>query len=478
MAITILFIGLLVFAGHFLTGLFERTKIPDVLVLMLAGILIGPVFKVVEPSDFGAVGPVFSTLALIVILFEGGIHLGLKELGSAARATLAISLITFAVTVALIAGLVKVILPIDWLTASLIGTILGGTSSAVVVPMLRVLNLSRKPQTVLMLESAITDVLAVVLSLGLLRALIPGAAADVTPIDLTVEIGKSFLLAALIGLAGAFVWSAILPMVRQFPNTVFTTIAYVLILFGITEMLQLSGAIAALTFGVSVTNLANVPERLLGKVFSFRLVGFADVERTFFAEAVFLIKTFFFVFLGISITFGNPQTIVIGLSAAALAFIGRLVIVRVVVPRTFTRRDAMMTTLLIPKGLAAAVLASLPAQRGVPAADAALIQGTVYAVIFFSITLCAVLVFVVEGGKMDALSGSWFRRFPQTGDAADESSRPVEAFAHSLGLPALATVEEPNPIRFDAPAGGPEPTPLDHGPEDEPPKSWSADPET
>ena len=33
-----------------------------------------------------------------------------------------------------------------------------------------------------------------------------------------------------------------------------------------------------------------------------------------------------------------------------------------------------------------------------PAADAAIIQGTVYSVIFFSITLCAVLVFVVEGG--------------------------------------------------------------------------------
>ena len=90
MAVTILAIGLLVFAGHFLTGLFERTKIPDVLILMLAGIVLGPVLHVVTPEDFGQVGPVFTTLALIVILFEGGIHLSMRELGSAAKDTIVI----------------------------------------------------------------------------------------------------------------------------------------------------------------------------------------------------------------------------------------------------------------------------------------------------------------------------------------------------------------------------------------------------
>ena len=38
MAIAILSIGLLVFFGHFLADFFRRTKVPDVLILMLAGI--------------------------------------------------------------------------------------------------------------------------------------------------------------------------------------------------------------------------------------------------------------------------------------------------------------------------------------------------------------------------------------------------------------------------------------------------------
>lgn len=129
MEITILSIGLLVFAGHFLTGFFERTKVPDVLVLMLAGIVIGPALGIVTPADFGKVGPVFTTLALVVILFEGGIHLNMMDLKRSARDTLVLSIATFALTVLLVMYIADFLLPIDSLTALLIGMILGGTSS-------------------------------------------------------------------------------------------------------------------------------------------------------------------------------------------------------------------------------------------------------------------------------------------------------------------------------------------------------------
>lgn len=448
MAVVILSIGLLVFLSHLLTGVFQRTRVPDVLVLMLAGIVIGPALHLVRPDDFGKVGPVFTTLALIVILFEGGIHLSIRELGSAARDTLFISLASFVFTVLALAYLADAFLPVEPLTALLIGTILGGTSSAVVVPMIRILRMSRLPGTVLMLESALTDVLAVVLSLGLMRALEPGADASLTAPALALTITQAFLIAALIGVAGAFVWSAILPRVREIPNTVFTTIAYVLILFGVTEWLGYSGAIAALTFGIGVANLPLIPERLLGRIISFRLVGFAEVERTVFAETVFLVKTFFFVYLGISITFGDWPSVLAGVTLVLTAFAGRLVMVRLLAPRSFTRRDAMLTTALIPKGLAAAVLASLPLQRGLP--DGVVIQDTVYAVIFFSIVGSATLVFLIEAGLLDRVAARLFAPFAPAPASAGADERPVAPFQHSIGLPAIVKdVEEPNLVRFD-----------------------------
>jgi NhaP-type Na+/H+ or K+/H+ antiporter len=448
MAVTIMAIGLLVFAGHFLTGLFQRTKIPDVLILMLAGIVLGPILHVVTPEDFGLVGPVFTTLALIVILFEGGIHLSIRELGSAAKDTLLLSLATYAMTCLLITYLVDFLLPVDALTALLIGTILGGTSSAVVVPLLRVLGISELPRTVLMLESALTDVLAVVLSLGIMRALTPGEA--VTAGGVMGTVATSFLIAALIGLGGAFIWSAVLPLVRQFPNTVFTTVAYVLILFGLTELLGYSGAIASLTFGIAAANLPSIPERLLGKVLSFRLVGFAEMERTFFAEIVFLVKTFFFVYLGISISFTDLRAVAVGLSLAIVAFVGRIIMSRLILDKRIPRREALHTVALIPKGLAAAVLASLPAQRGLP--DGELVQGTVYAVVFFSIVLCAVLVYAIESGRLDGFGSIFFKPFPMTAPPDQPpATTTVPAYDQSLGLPALQTtpIEEPNPVDFD-----------------------------
>jgi NhaP-type Na+/H+ or K+/H+ antiporter len=455
-AIAILGLGVLVFAGHFLTGFFARTKVPDVLILMLAGIVLGPVLKIVTPEHFGQVGPVFTTIALIVILFEGGIHLRFKELVGAARDTLLISVATFAVTVLLIAYLADLLLPVDPITALLIGTILGGTSSAVVVPMIRILPMASRPQTVLLLESALTDVLAVVLGLGLMRTLTPGQSVSAGLV--AGEVAEKFLMGAAVGAAGAFIWSAILPKVRQFPNTIFTTVAYVLILYGLTEWWEYSGAIAALTFGIAVANLQSIPDRIMGKIFNFRLVGFAEVERTFFAEVVFLVKTFFFVFLGISISFADWRIFAVGFGLSVVAFVGRMVMVRLLASRDFARRDTLLMTALIPKGLAAAVLASLPAQRGLPNGE--VIQDTVYAVIFLSITMCAILVFVIEGGGLDRFAARFFRPYPDERPVQQTPSAPVAAFDQSLGLPAMTEDwQEPNPVQLDDPVGVVTPSP-------------------
>jgi NhaP-type Na+/H+ or K+/H+ antiporter len=328
--------------------------------------------------------------------------------------------------------------------------------------LIRVLHPAPLPTTVLLLESALTDVLTVVLSLGLLRALTPGEV--VTAGSMIGGIARAFLFAALVGAAGAFIWSAILPKVRQFPNTVFTTVAYVLILYGITELWGFSGAIAALMFGIAVANLPNIPERVQGRVISFRLVGFAEVERTFFSEAVFLVKTFFFVFLGISIGLSDWTTVAIGFLLAAVAFGGRAVIIRLLASKETTRRDAMLMTALIPKGLAAAVLAALPAQRGIAGGE--VIQGTVYAVIFFSIILCALFVFVIEGGRMDRVAAWFFRPFALTppGGQPRPPSPDVALFETSLGLPPKTEAwHEPNPVTLDG-------TPAsEEAPDDQPP---------
>ena len=86
-AVTIVFVGLTIFLSHYFAALFKRTKIPDVLWLFTIGILLGPVSGLVHPENFGAVGPVFTTITLIFILFESGIDQRLEPLINALSGT-------------------------------------------------------------------------------------------------------------------------------------------------------------------------------------------------------------------------------------------------------------------------------------------------------------------------------------------------------------------------------------------------------
>ena len=450
MALVILSLGILVFFGHFLAGFFQRTKVPDVLILMLAGIVLGQVTHVIEPSDFGQVGPVFTTLALIVILFEGGIHLNVRHIRQAARDTLAITLSTFALTMLSVAYLAELLLPIDFHTAVLLGAILGGTSSAIVLPMIRVLKMGTLQSNVLFLESAITDVLVIVLSLGLLEAITTQGDAGVGS-SLATSIASSFVLAGLIGTAGAFGWSAILDRVRRVPNTVLTTIAYVFILYGTAELLGYSGAIAALAFGIAVANFPNIPKRWMGKLFAFELNPLTDHEKAFFAEVVFLVKTFFFVYLGASMRFARWYDVFVALVLMLTILMARVLIIRLLAPAGTTRRDASLMSALIPKGLASAVVASIPVQMGLAAGST--IVSVVYPVIFFSIVSCAVLIFLVERHMVDKGIGMWFGKLAVEAKPEPEHQvliSAIDAMALSTEEHAVQVYQDPHVVDFDA----------------------------
>jgi NhaP-type Na+/H+ or K+/H+ antiporter len=264
-------------------------------------------------------------------------------------------------------------------------------------------------------------------------------------------VAGSFLIAGAIGVGGAFLWSALLDRVRQFPNTVFTTFAYVFILYSIAELQGYSGAIAALAFGIAIANFPNIPSRLLGKLFTFRLLGFAEHERAFFAEVVFLVKTFFFVFLGLSISLSNLRAVAVGLLLIPAIVAFRLVVVRLIGDKQSTRREAMLTTALVPKGLASAVLAALPAQMGLAGGE--VIQSTVYAVILFSIVGSAAAVFMIERGTLAPFSARFFKPFAETApepDRAPERALP-RITTQSLGLPAIPDdLIDPNVVDLEA----------------------------
>ena len=219
---------------------------------------------------------------------------------------------------------------------------------------------------------------------------------------------SSFFIAAILGMIGGIVWSVIYPHLKTI-KSVFLTPAFLFIIYGIVTLLGFSGAIAALAFGITLGNLHSFSIIRWIPASHIEQVELNPHEVTFLSQLVLLLKTFFFIYLGLSIILTDMEALKIGLLITLILFASRILIVRFFIPKSIPVWDASITAVMIPKGLAAAVLAAIPLQKGVIGGE--FIETTTYAIILFSIMICSALVILLERTPVRRLYAALFRHF-------------------------------------------------------------------
>ncbi len=388
----IIALGLLIFFSHLFNALFDKTKIPNVLLLLLIGIIVGPVSGMVTNDFFGDIGRVFTIITLIVILFESGASLKISEITQSIGSASLLTLINFISSMAIAASVTHFLLSVDWLSSVFVGAIIGGTSSAVVIPMVKQMRMGEKGTSVLILESAISDVLCLVVGLALFEGMLRG---EVSVGAVFSSMWKAFLFAILLGLLGGFVWSVLINLIRGIKNSMMTTLAYAFILYGIVELLKLNGGLAVLSFGILLGNADLInSSNLFRKLFNFRSSGFTDDEKNFFGEIVFIMQTYFFVYVGISIQFGSPWVYAAGFLIVMLIILFRAPAIRLLLGKRVSKAERSVMSVMSPKGLVPAVLASLPLQWGLLHGEIIIDLG--YSIVLFSILVSSILVIILS----------------------------------------------------------------------------------
>ncbi|MGH9446928.1 MAG: cation:proton antiporter, partial [Terriglobia bacterium] len=73
------FLGGLLALAFIANRFYRLTRVPDVIVLMAVGLVLGPILGWVKSAEFQSVTHILGTLALILILFEGGLELNLRD---------------------------------------------------------------------------------------------------------------------------------------------------------------------------------------------------------------------------------------------------------------------------------------------------------------------------------------------------------------------------------------------------------------
>jgi potassium/hydrogen antiporter len=397
-------IALIIIIGYFGMIFFKKTKISELIILMLIGLLIGPIANVLGPGElaiFQAFLPFFAGFALLMILFEGGMQLNffkaVRAFGNSFLFTIIVFILTLILVVcALWAISLFGIFPFDPLLSLLIGAIVGGTSSAVIIPLVNSTTAKDETKTLLSLESALTDALCVITAVAIAEIMLLGSFS----LDIVgASILANFSIAAVMGLVFGLLWLNILERLQGKKYEYLMTLAVLLLLYSVVSYMSGNGAIAALVFGLVIGNSEDITRMLKLKV---RVI---DTRiKSFQSEISFLVKTFFFVYLGILFRFEFLTKEVILISS--------VVIVLVVISRFFGSTilkklkpvfavDQKLIVTMSARGLAAAVLVSLPVSMGlqIPPVVLGQITAIAFLVILLSNVLTTIGIFVTERGK-------------------------------------------------------------------------------
>ncbi len=362
--------GLLVLA-FLAEGLFRRFRIPPVLVLIACGVILGPLLRLLPGERFIEVAPHFGALAFLLILFEGGLDLDLRQIFSSARTGTLLALVGFAVAAALGAAVASAAgAPPS--RALVLGLVLAPISGAIVLPIVGQLGLREELRTMLVLEAALADVLAV-LSMQLASTLLTrGGVAALFALGSLLAAAFSVLVAVAAGLF----WPRVVRRIgdRRFVEVL--TFGLAMLLWGLAELPGASGALAVLAFGVTLAN-----ERALLEAVGLPSEPVAELTddtvgrlHGFIGQLTFLVRAFFFVFLGVLV---SPGGLTWRWSAAGLALVGLLVIARRLVLDFVAARTGLevddeernTVILLQPRGLVSAILAIEVAELGLERGD-------------------------------------------------------------------------------------------------------------
>jgi cell volume regulation protein A len=361
-------IGSIIFIGFFGNLIFTRYRIPDVLILVALGMIIGPevlgtVLHLVTYDTLSGIEQyrdLFLSAALVLILFDGGLNLDLRAVIQSMRLATLTTILTLILEILLVATALHFIMGVDFLLALVVGSIIGGTGEAVVIPIVKKMRIGERTKAMLIMESVVTDVIVIVVAITLMSLIAIG---DFSLGAVARQLVVKFVVGGLVGFAAGVAWLFVLQRLQNQPLSYMITVGALFVVAGFVEMspIESSSAVAALAFGLAIGNRRFV-KRWLTSV-TLRLSSDEHIHD-FHSEISFFVRTFFYVYLGLLFRFKTFEPIHLAIGIGIIVII---VIVRRVTSLMaykigdLEKSDADALFAMMPRGLAAAVLATMPA---------------------------------------------------------------------------------------------------------------------
>ncbi len=372
--------GAILFLGFFAKLIFKRFGVPNVITLLLIGLILGPISGILSTEQLSSYAVIFSPIALIIVLFQGGLNMRISSFIKDSPKAFVLGFVNVMISTLFVALVGHYFLGWNLLKGAILGSIVGGTSSSIVVPLVSGQNVRSVVKNLLSLESISTDVLCIVIAIALIGVSSTSPSIPDFLSTVSKEIFTAFSTGTVIGVIGALFWAWILRK-TDMEFDYMLTLGFLFILYYLSESLDGNGAITSLVFGLMLGNIRYVSNLLRTEKFMIE----NKLIKEFHHEVYFFISTFFMVYLGVIINLSNWYYFVIG----GILAIGLVALRALVTPfllhqaGKYKPSEVKLISYVSSRGLAAAVLAPMPAVYGMTGTE--MFSDIVFAVILVSV---------------------------------------------------------------------------------------------
>jgi cell volume regulation protein A len=361
----------------------DRFSLPYAAVILVAAVVVSEGFPSLQDAVSIKHVERLTVVALVIILFDGGLHIGLRRFRRSAGPILVLGVFGTFATAGLVTVAAHYLLGFDWVFAGLIGAAIAPTDPAVTFSVFGSREIRGRAGTILEGEAGMNDPVGIALMIGMIEL---ATEEDGHFSVVVTEFAVEMTLGLLVGVAGAF---ALLPVMRSVRLTEpalypIRVLAGAGIIYGLASVVGGSGFLAAFVAGVILGDAA-APRKGEIEGFMSSLAGLAEIAA--------------FVALGLSVGFsdlGEGDVWVDGLVLAlGLAFVARpLAILPLLLPARLTWGERVFIAWGGLKGAVPILLGALALLAGVE--DGAQLYGIVFIVVLFSV--------IVQGASVPAVA--------------------------------------------------------------------------
>lgn len=308
--LTILFVlPLLIIFSYIFDSIAKKTKFPSVILLMFTGMLIRlgvDFYGEVELQFLDQLIPVLGTLGLILIVLEGALELDIerKKIPLILKGFLAALVILIANIVGL-SFIFETVLLLERTTAVVYAIPLSIISSAVAIPSAS--GLLTKDKEFVVYESTFSDILGIMaFNYALTQYQNQAPLIGIQPL---FELGLQIIGVIAISIAITYCLFQLLQQIEQHIKF-FLILALLVLVYAFGKYFHLPALVTIFIFGLFLKNVTALLPQFLQKHLNIEKTHQGLHEfHLLTAESTFLVKTFFFLFFGFSISFGQFDSI-------------------------------------------------------------------------------------------------------------------------------------------------------------------------